>query len=263
MEPVGNDFLVRATIDGKWGGLVVSTGSPITTLDRKSIDRFGLKEAHWSISLTGPAGKTNGTVGVAHIKSLEIAKIVVVNDSVTVVDLAPMNRSSRIPVAGVLGITHIERFGAVIDYGQRALYLNPHGPTRESKAQLDQALTTQGYTRVPMRFNPAYNPEVKCRINRISTNLVVETAGFTTIVMKPVALRAGMKLSETGVNSIGVAHRTAPLSEGIANEFFVGNFGTRHQKLSAIDGKFGILGIDYLVNHRAVIDFGGMSLYLH
>jgi hypothetical protein len=131
-----------------------------------------------------------------------------------------------------------------------------------SQPAVDKILKNRGFERVPMRVNSAMNPEVDCSINGISSSIVVETAAFSTIILDRIARRAGIHLAETGTFVEGVGKRKAALKSGVAKEFSVGNFRTHDQKLYAEEGAFGVLGIDYLRAHQAIIDCGGMSLYL-
>jgi hypothetical protein len=52
------------------------------------------------------------------------------------------------------------------------------------------------------------------------------------------------------------------LDSGIAQTFSVGNFQATGTQISVLDARFNTLGIDFLRSHNAVIDTGGMSLYL-
>jgi hypothetical protein len=114
-----------------------------------------------------------------------------------------------------------------------------------------------------MWLNSSYLPVVGCRINTVGFNVVVETAAFTTILDKNIGLRAGLRLTDTGDTSEGSGNIKASISSGIAREFWVGRFQTHNQKVSAQHADFGVLGIDYLRSHDAVIDCAGMNLFLH
>lgn len=262
MERTGTNLFVRVSINGKPAALVVDTGSPFTTLDRNSIGAFRLYEAKTPLTLSSSIGKTDDYVGVSRLKSIELANIVLAYDTATVVDLSAMNRGMPVRTAGVFGLSHMRKLGAVIDCGRRVLYLNPRGSTRQSEADLNKFLTARGYVRVPMRVNPARHPEVQCRVNGLESKITVETAAFTTILEKKIAAKAGIRLADTGFSGEGVGKRTAAISVGIAKQFSLGTFQTQNQKLSAQEATFGVLGIDYLSAHDAVIDCGGMNLFL-
>jgi hypothetical protein len=262
MERTGADLFVRVSIDSRPATLVVDTGSPFTTLDRNTIAAYRLNEMQTSLGLNSSIGHTSEHVGLGRLRSIELANIVLSNDAFTVVDLSAMNSGKPVRAAGVFGLSHMRKLGAVIDCGQRALYLNPHGATPDSEAKLEKFLTSRGFVRIPIRVNPARLPEVDCRINGLESKIVIETAAFTTILEKQVAFRAGVRLAETGFRGEGVGKLSAAISSGLAKQFSVGTFQTQNQKLSAQEGSFAVLGIDYLSAHDAVIDCGGMTLFL-
>jgi hypothetical protein len=262
MGSTGGNPFVRASIDRKPATLVVETGSPTTVLDRNFVGAYQLHEMEATGSLTSPMGKTNDHFGLTKLRSIELADIVIPKDTVPVVDLSNMNQGNPARGIGVLGLYHMRKLGAVIDCGNRILYLNPNGPSWQCEARLAKSLTGRGFVRVPMHVNKDDLPEVDCRINNVDSKLVVETAAFGTILIKPVARRAGIRLTETGTKSTSVGKSNAALGSGIANRFLVGTFQTQNQKLYAEEGKFGVLGIDYLIAHDDVIDGSSMSLFL-
>jgi predicted aspartyl protease len=163
---------------------------------------------------------------------------------------------------GVFGYSQLRKLGAVIDCGRRNLYVNPWGPTKAASQELSKFALNRGYVRVPMRVNRYGHPEVPCRINGRSSILTVETAAFTTIIDKSVASRAGLSLTPTYEVSESVGHRKSPVSVGVANEFSVGGFEVQRVKVSVTDVSFNVLGIDFLSSQDAIIDVGGMNLFL-
>ena len=262
MERTRANLFVRVTINSRRSTLVVDTGSPGTVLDRNTIAAYGLNETPTSMALNSSIGRTSDHVGFGKSMRIELANIILADDVVPIVDLSAMNRGTPVRAAGVFGLSHMRKLGAVIDCGQRALYLNPYGATSDSVAKLDKLLISRGFVRVPMRVNPARLPEVDCRINGLASKIVVETAAFTTILEKQVALRAGVRLAATGFSGEGVGKLSAAISSGLAKHFSVGSFQTQDQKLSAEEASFAVLGIDYLSAHDAVIDCGGMNVFL-
>ncbi len=259
IEMFGSEPSIKVTIDGHPAILVVDTGSPYTALDRSTAAKLGIKVIESSRPLYSPLGLTNEHFGFAMSHRIAIGgNIVLAKDAVVVLNLSGMNHQPEVRRDGTFGLSHMQRLGTVVACGENALYVNPSG----SKAGVSESLTSRGFVRVPMRINHARNPEVDCQINGLPSRIVVESAAFTTIINERVARQAGIQLSHTSFNSEGVGHRTARLSVGFAREFAVGIFKS-HERLCATDAAFGVLGIDYLRKHQAVIDFGSMSLFLH
>jgi hypothetical protein len=261
MERARTNLFVRAKINGRTAALVIDTGSPVTALDRKNVGGYGVKEQETSRRLNAPAGHSSEHVGVGFVR-IELANTTLANEKVAVVNLSAMNRGSPIYAGGVFGLDSMRKLGAIIDCGQSTLFVHAHGGTSQSQAKLIDVLTDRGFTRVPMWLNSSYLPAVTCRINTVGSNLIVETAAFTTILEKNVALRAGVRLTETGDTAEGAGNMRASISSGIARVFALGRFQTHNQKLSAQKADFAVLGIDYLRAHDAVIDCSGLNLFL-
>jgi hypothetical protein len=262
MERAKSGLCIRVSISNKPAALVVDTGSPVTVLDRNTIAAYGVNETPTSMGLNSPIGHTSGQIGFGKSRSIELANIVLSNDAIPIVDLNAMNRGNTVHVAGVFGLSQMRRLGAVIDCGHRTLYLSPNGATQASKAELNEFLTSRGFLRVPMHINRAGLPEAPCYINDLESKIVVETAAFTTIVEKQIMLRAGVKLTATGLNAEGAGKLKSAISSGFATRFSVGTFETQQQKLSAAELSFAVLGIDYMCAHNAVIDCGSMNFFL-
>jgi hypothetical protein len=261
MERMRADVFVRVKINGRSAALVIDTGSPVTALDRKNVGGYAVKEDETLLGLNSPMGHSREHVGCG-FPNIELANVVLSKEKVAVVDLSAMNSGTHIYALGVLGLDSMRKLGAIIDCGHSTLYVHQQGGTFQSQSKLDDFLTSRGFTPVPMELNFDYLPEVNCRINSVASKLIVETAAFTTILEKKVGQRAGLRLADTGYTGEAVGNMRAPMSSGIAREFSVGRFQTHNQKLSAENANFGVLGIDYLRAHDAVIDCGGMNLFL-
>jgi hypothetical protein len=215
--------------------------------------------------LNGTLGKTSEHVGMSRVKGLEFVNIVLADFDAGVIDESVLNRDlphAAIHLDGVFGYSQMRTLGAVLDCGQRNLYVNPRGPSREASAKLEKLLTERGFARVPMRFNAVGHPEVDCRVNGRASIVTVETAAFTTIIDKRLASQAGLAETAAGVKAEAVGRREAPLKFAVVKDFSVGNFQTQTAKISVTDVSFNVLGIDYLSSNEAIIDSGSMSLFL-
>lgn len=263
LQVAGSNLSFRVKINGRPASLVVDTGAPYTVLDRNQISSYQLRSKETLLGLNSPAGHSNDGVGFGNVTRIQVADIFLANDLVPIIDLSAMNRESPIHAAGVLGMTHMRKLGAIIYCKQRVLYLNPFGGSPSFKAKLTKVMGDRNFVAIPMRLNNAGISEVDCQVNGYAAPIVVETAAFTTIVTRKLAQRAAITLVDTGFTVEGVGHLKAPLSSGVAAFFSVGAFSTRNQKLQAEPGVFNVLGIDYLRDHDAVIDCGSMTLFLH
>ncbi|HEV2046316.1 MAG TPA: pepsin/retropepsin-like aspartic protease family protein [Chthoniobacterales bacterium] len=265
VEKAGSHLSLRVKINGKPTSLIIATAAPMSVLDRNSLRKFGLTERKTTIPLNSTLGKTSEYVGMSKVKGLEFANIVLADFDAGVIDESVLNRSlppTAIHLDGVFGYSQMRKLGAVLDCGQRNLYVNPRGPSREASAKLEKLLTERGFTRVPMRFNAVGHPEVDCRVNGRASIVTVETAAFTTIIDKRLASEAGLSQALAPVDAEAVGRRKAPFSFAVMKDFSVGNFQTQGTKISVTDVSFNVLGIDYLSSAEAIIDSGSMNLFL-
>jgi len=256
---------LRITINGKPGALLVATSAPISVLDRNSLSKFSLTERKTGIPLNGTLGKANDYVGLAKVRSFEFSNVVLADFEAGTIDESVLNRAGHHSshLDGVFGFSQMRKLAAIIDCGRRNFYVNPWGPKAEASEALARFLVSRGYVPVPMRFNSAGHPAVECRVNGRATRASVETAAFTTIIDNGLAAKAGLSLSPTNFTGVGVGHREAPISTGVAAEFSVGAFRTFRERLSVTDVTLNVLGIDYLSSNNAIIDTGSMTLFLH
>ena len=262
LEASNSRLLLRVRINGRPAALVIDTGAPFTTLDRKTVASWRLAEAPTGMSLNGAIGQSKEQIGLSQLMTIEVANIILSKDSVTVVDLSGMNRSARVSAAGVFGLSQLRKLGAIIDCAQPALYLNPHSTNERSGSELAKFLKARNSVGVPIRVNKRDLPVVSGQINGVRLDLVVETAAFTTILSQTIARQASIRLTATGLNGVGAGGLSAPISTGVGNDFAVGAFHTREQKLSAANLSFNVLGLDYLRARKAVIDCGALTLFL-
>jgi predicted aspartyl protease len=265
VDRADSDLALRVSINGKAAALVIATAAPMTVLDRNSIGRFGLREQKTEIPLNSTLGKTSEQVGLSKVKGLELANIVLADFEAGVIDESVLNRTlprSPFHLAGVFGYSQMRKLGAVLDCGQRNLYVNPRGVSRAASATLEKFLVGRGFVSVPMRLNRYGHPEVDCHVNGRASKATIETAAFTTIIDQRLAAKAGISLTRTNAYGEGVGERKAPLSSGVAREFSIGTFQTNGEKLSAATVWYNVLGVDYLVANDAIIDSGSMNLFL-
>jgi hypothetical protein len=235
-------------------------------LDRNSLAKFGIGERKTAISLSSPFGKTSDYVGMGKVSSFEFANIVLADFEAGTIDENVLNRSTpphSTHIDGVFGYSQMRKLGAVIDCSRRDLYANPWGPRADASGQLAKVLLSHGYIRVPMRLNRRGHPEVDCQINGRAAIITVETAAFSTIVDKKFATNVGVVLVDAVVSGEGVGHRQGPLESGVVRQFSIGPFQSNKGKIRVGEVTFNVLGIDFLSSNHAIIDTGGMNLFLY
>jgi predicted aspartyl protease len=168
------------------------------------------------------------------------------------------------------------KFGMIIDCTRQMLYVNPNGRSPAVSQRLASFLAGRGFTRIAMRLNANHHFDVEGTLNGHSTRFIVDSGSATTLIDTQVAVKSG-----TGVTALAGygAGGAGGLVEGInrtgVKELAIGNFKLANAEVvvahvskdillsnSAAESNAGVLGQEYLSSNFAVVDVGGMALYL-
>jgi predicted aspartyl protease len=250
---------VTVKINSKPARLLLSVAAPLTALDRRSSVRLGLLERPSGYYVDGPLKGPREDYGMAKVRGVEIAGIVLSDFDVAVMNLPSPKGNS---LDGTFGTGQLMRLNAVIDCGARLLYLNPKGRPKQRVPELEELFASHGYTRIPMTINLNRHFEVPCALNGRPSKIIIEPAAVDTIIARTLARNTRVSLSDSGYRALTVAGGSAPMDFGVAQTLSIGNFQTTGTRISVLDARFNTLGIDFLRSHNAVIDTGGMNLYL-
>jgi predicted aspartyl protease len=241
--------------------LMVDTGTPNTNIARDSLEKFGLAEQKTSSRVTSPLGSASDKFyGMAKLNTLAIGNCVI-QDVPVLIDAIPY-------VDGVLGSEDMHTIGAVLDCAEPALYYAPRGPRSDTGSKLAAMLQSNGFTRVPMRLTSNHRLEVACSINGVPSTLIVDTGSQATCIDKSIGIKAGIKMKRTRSVLTGSGGSRASVSIGRVKQFVIGDFEVRDADISFVGSKKAgrptayLLGIGELVSNCAIVDVGGLSLYL-
>jgi predicted aspartyl protease len=286
----GNHLLVPVSINNRLGTLMIDTGSPSTVIDANSVNTFGLTVEKTGSNVGGLFGRSWERFGTSKVKNIAMGNCIVTNVPVAIADFSGFNRDRSGPatgshisdskslahINGILGIKEMVKFGMIIDCTRQMLYVNPNGRSPAASQSLTGFLAARGFARIPMRLNANHHFDVEGALNGHSTRLIVDTGSANTLIDKQVAVRSG-----TGIDALaGVgANGAGGLVEGVnrtgVKELVIGNFRIANAEVvvahvsghillsgSASESNAGVLGQEYLSSNFAVIDMGGMALYL-
>jgi hypothetical protein len=179
-------------------------------------------------------------------------------------------------INGLLGANEMIKFGMIIDCTRQMLYINPNGRSPAVSQSLTSFLAGRGFTRTPIRLNANHHFDVQGALNGHATRFILDTGSANTLIDTQVAVRSGTGV--TALAGIG-AGGAGGLAEGInrtgVKELAIGNFKLANAEVavahvsgdillskSAAESNAGVLGQEYLSSNFAVIDIGGMALYL-
>src|ERR1043166_8895175 len=286
----GNHLLVPVSINNRRGTLMIDTGSPITLIDRNSVNTFGLTVEKTDSSVGGLFGRAWERYGTSKVKSIVMGNCMVTNVPVAIADLSGMNpqrsgaaTGSHIAdskgmshLNGVLGAREMVKFGMIVDCTRQMLYINPNGGSSAVSQSLASFLAGRGFTRIPMRLNANAHFDVEGALNGHATRFLVDTGSANTLIDTQVAVKSGTGVTAlAGYGAGGAGNLVQGVDRTGGKELAIGNFklanaegGVAHVSGDVLLSKSkegsnaGVLGQDYLATNFAVIDMGGKALYL-
>jgi predicted aspartyl protease len=286
----GNHLFVPVSINNRRGAVMIDTGSPNTVIDVNSVNTFGLSVEKTDSNVGGLFGRSWERFGTSKVKGIAMGNCTVTNVPVAIADFSGFNRDHSGPatgshiadskalahINGVLGANEMVKFGMIIDCTRQMLYVNPSGRSPAVSQGLASFLGGRGFTRVPMQLNANHYFDVEGALNGHSTRFIVDTGSANTLIDTQVAVKSG-----TGVTALAGygAGGAGGLVEGVnrtgVKELAIGNFKLANAEVvvahvskdillsnSAAESNAGVLGQEYLSSNFAVIDIGGMALYL-
>ena len=266
-------LIIDVEVNRVSASLMVDTGTPITNIARDKLEKFGLVEQKTSHRVTSPLGSASNKrrrwgapllattfYGIAKLNTLAMGNCVI-QDVPVAIDAIPY-------VDGVLGSDDMHRIGAVLDCAEPALYYAPRGPRSDTSSKLAAMLQSNGFTQVPMRLTSNHQLEVACSIDGVPSTIIVDTGSAATCVEKSIGIKAGIIMKHTRRVLIGSGGANAPVRIGRVKQLAIGDFEIRDADISFVDLKKAdhpsahLLGIGELVSNSAIIDVGGLSMYL-
>jgi predicted aspartyl protease len=286
----GNHLFVPVSINNRRGALMIDTGAPNTMVDLNSVNTFGLIVEKTGANVGGLFGRSWERYGASKVKSIAMGNCTITNVPVAIADFSSMNRDrsssetgSHIAQSrnlahlnGVLGAREMVKFGMIIDCARQMLYVNPNGASSTVSERLAGFLAGRGFTRIPMRLNANHHFDVAGALNGNPTRFIVDTGSATTLIDTQVAVKSGTGVTPLAGYGAGGA---GGLVEGVdrtgVKELAIGTFKLANAEVvvahvsrnillsnSSAESNAGVLGQEYLSSNFAVIDVGGMALYL-
>ena len=126
-----------------------------------------------------------------------------------------------------------------------------------------------------MRRNSTDHLDVSAVLNGHPTRLIVDTSAGVTTVDSTMAAEAGIGVSGTRFREDAGDGRFEPVGTGDVKELTIGDFtipkatvmvvnvsGVVLRSKTSAESNSGLIGAEYLAWNFAVIDVGGMALYL-
>jgi len=286
----GNHLFVPVLINNRRAALMIDTGSPVTVIDLNSVSTFGLTVEKTGSSVGGLFGRSWERFGTSKVKAIAMGNCTVTNVPVAIADFSDFNRDRSGPatgshiadskalahINGLLGANEMVKFGMIVDCTRQMLYVNPNGRSPAVSQSLAGFLAGRGFTRIPIRLNTNNHFDVEGALNGHATRFTVDTGSANTLIDTQVAVRSGTGVTAlAGVGAGGAGGLVEGVNRTGVKDLAIGTFKIANAEVvvahlsgdillskSAAESNAGVLGQEYLSSHFAILDMGGMALYL-
>ncbi|MFN2540869.1 MAG: aspartyl protease family protein [Chthoniobacterales bacterium] len=286
----GNHLFVPVGINNRRAALMIDTGAPMTLIDKNSANTFGLKIEDTAVNVGGLFGKKWEHYGQAMAKTIALGNCTLTNVRVALADESSMNPDTSTMTEtgshlgprmghmahlnGLLGAHEMREFGMIIDCTRQMLYVNPNGPTASVSQKVAEFLGSRGFTRVPIRRTANGHFDVPAALNSHAMRLILDTGSGVTTIDKRAAVAAGIGVAGTQF-AASSAGKLARIGNATIKELKIGDFPIANAQVDVVtvsaqasqpqneeESNAGLVGAEYLGFNFAVIDAGGMALYL-
>ncbi len=234
------------------------------------MNTFGLTVKKTDAPVGGVWGWSAERYGVSKLNAIAMGNLTLTKVPVALSNHSDMNYYGGLRhLDGLFGAHEMYKFGVVIDCARQMIYINPNGASGPLSQKLAAFFAGRGFTRIPMRVDNGGHFQVDCAINGQATTLIVDTGSGTTLLTKDRAVKCGIMpapLMATETQD-GQVER---MNSGTIKTLSIGGFeienaevvlGNISRKIFS-SGPMGLLGEEHLTYNFAVIDVGGLSLYL-
>jgi predicted aspartyl protease len=272
---IENFYRLPINSNGKAGDLLVDTGAGISTIYRASLDKLGLSAIATDHVVHGAFGEGREVAGRTTIHSLIMGNCTLLNFPVGVIsDTEGRGIFRRYGASdGILGCREMYKFAAVVDLGNRLLFVRPNGPNKEIGIAVRSLLTAQGYTAVAMALEESHLT-VAAAVNGWACRLIVDTGAFLTLIDREAASKAKIGGTRTFAVAQGLGKSGGEISVAQFPRLRIGDYEIKSASAGVIrldnevlkrgtpNERAGLLGAEYLGKNSAVFDFNSGILYL-
>ena len=264
-----NKMIMPVRINGQPANLLVDTGSNEIILDTEAAAKFGVGPPPRAWRYIGFTEINGQLLPVAFMQSL-IAGSMSFGSSPVVLRDSSRSGSEKSQVDGVLGLEILLRHKSVINCRTRLVFFKVD-PSRHMN--LVAVASSEKFMRVPLRREASGALTVPCSVHGQSGRLLVDTGAFVTTFPDTFLKWLGIASEPTRVSAHFPTGTTRQVSAAQINDLQIGDFKVPPAKFGvAALPRFalrqggtrisGILGMDTLYIHRAIIDLDGMNLLL-
>jgi predicted aspartyl protease len=270
-----NFFRLPINSNGKAGDLIIDTGASTSLIFRGSLGKLGLTEEPTKEAVKGAFGAGREMLGLTKIGSFTMGNCTVQNLPVAI---ASDHEGSGIfrrygSSDGLFGLREMVKFGAVLDLGNRLLFIQPSGPSKEIAAATRSMLTAQGYAAVQLTVHRSHL-RVPGAINGWPCTFIVDSGAYVTSIDRESASKARIGGARTYASARGMGKSGGTVSVATFPGLRIGTYEIKRASAAVMNlnadilGRgtdseaAGFLGAEYLGMNSAIFDFNSLTLFL-
>lgn len=268
----GQYYHLPIVANGKPAHLVVDTGAPTTVIFRQSLKQLSLTESKTEVLESGIYGRGKEAFGTTKIETLTAGNCTLSNVPVAVASVdAFMNPIGK--PNGLLGLRELVKFGAVLDFPHRLLYLRPSRPGSEVASSIKSILQQNNFKAIPFSVERGHI-RVPGKVNDFACHFMVDSGAFLTVIDRDFVSRAKIASAPTRHEMHGIGKSGGEVRVADFSSFWVGDYQIKRASsaVAALNSEMlgrgtnsevdGLLGVEYLGLNSAIIDFISGTIYL-
>src|SRR6267378_3591339 len=264
-----NKMIMSVQINGHPANLLVDTGSNQLILDAEAAELFGVRPSPRGLLYIRSTKIQGQSLPVGFVQNMSAGSMNFGNSLVT------LRRSSHADAAdaafdGVLGLDILFRHKALINCRTKLVFFKVD---QDRRINLGSVAASEKFTRVPIQREETGALTVPCSIRGQTTRLLIDTGAFVTILHEGFVKSLGLAAEPTRITAQFGRGASKRISAAKIDDLNIGVFKVPPKKFGVAplpqfalqqgSSKIaGILGMDALYIHHAIIDLDGMNLFL-
>jgi predicted aspartyl protease len=264
-----NKMIMSVRVNGQPANLLVDTGSNQLILDAEAAESFGVRPSQRGLRYIRFTQIQGESLPVGFVQNISAGSASFGSS------LAALRRSSQADAShaafdGVLGLDILLRRRALINCRTRLVFFQVD---QGHHISLGSVAASEKFTRIPIRREETGALTVPCSIRGQTARVLLDTGAFVTIFHEGFVKSLGLAVEPTRVSAQFGRGASKRINAAKINDLRVGTFNISPEKFGVAplpqfalqqgDTRIaGILGMDTLYIHHAIIDLDGMNLFL-
>ena len=258
--------------NGKAGHLLVDTGAPTSLIFRSSLQKLNLTESKTRMEERGAFGQSKDTLGETTIGTLTTGNCTLTNVPVAVANEAAFMNSVGRP-NGLLGLRELVKFGAILDFSHRLIYLRPSRPGSEISAPIKSMLEKAGFKAISFSLARGHI-RVPGKVNDAACHFIIDSGAYLTVLDRDFTNSIKLASAPTYSEAHGIGKSGGQLRVASFPSLWVGDYQIKQASsaVTTLDSQMigrgtnaevaGLLGVEYIALNSAIIDFISGTIYL-